>query len=59
MLLAQLTCITELMFLFYFVLVKPNAAIAMVLKSGDGVGSEPVENVMRHVYQNLRTAFTF
>ncbi|KAK6125116.1 hypothetical protein DH2020_041129 [Rehmannia glutinosa] len=39
---------------------EPNAALAMVLKSGDGVGSEPVQNnVMRHVYKNLKTACTF
>ncbi|KAI3455496.1 hypothetical protein Pfo_012159 [Paulownia fortunei] len=39
---------------------EPNAALAMVLKSGDGVGSEPVQkNVMRHVCKNLKTACTF
>ncbi|KAL0397027.1 UNVERIFIED_CONTAM: Nuclear poly(A) polymerase 2 [Sesamum calycinum] len=31
---------------------EPHAALAMMLKSGDGVGSEPVpENVMRHVIE--------
>ncbi|KAK6128015.1 hypothetical protein DH2020_038247 [Rehmannia glutinosa] len=31
---------------------EPNAALAMVLKPGDGVGSEPVQkNVMRHVIE--------
>ncbi|XP_047958922.1 nuclear poly(A) polymerase 4-like isoform X6 [Salvia hispanica] len=35
---------------------EPNEALAMVLKSGEGVGSEPVEkNVVRHVYHNLKT----
>ncbi|KAH6782318.1 nuclear polymerase [Perilla frutescens var. hirtella] len=35
---------------------EPNGALTMVLKSGEGVGSEPVEkNVLRHVYQNLET----
>ncbi|KAK6125142.1 hypothetical protein DH2020_041108 [Rehmannia glutinosa] len=33
---------------------EPNAALAMVLKSGDGVGSEPVQNnVMRHAKLSL------
>lgn len=43
-----------------FVFMKPNGgALAMVLKSGEGVGSEPVEkNVMRHVYQHLETTFS-
>ncbi|XP_057773155.1 nuclear poly(A) polymerase 4-like isoform X1 [Salvia miltiorrhiza] len=39
---------------------EPNGALAMVLKSGEGVGSEAVEkNVMRHVYQNLKSTPTF
>lgn len=43
-----------------FCFVKPNGALAMVLKSGEGVGSEAVEkNVMRHVYQNLEATSTF
>lgn len=43
-----------------FVFMKPNEALAMVLKSGEGVGSEPVEkNVVRHVYHNLKSTCTF
>lgn len=48
--------VSGLIFNFCFVFMKPNAAFAMVLKSGEGVGSEPVQkNVMRHVYTRLRT----
>ncbi|KAL9156913.1 hypothetical protein ABFS82_09G111200 [Erythranthe guttata] len=39
---------------------EPNATVAMVLKSGEGVGSELVQtNVMRHVYKQLRTPCIF
>lgn len=36
-----------------FVFLKPNAALAMVLKSEDGVGSDPVQKnlMMRHVIE--------
>lgn len=43
-----------------FVFMKPNEALAMVLKSGEGVGSEPVEkNVVRHVYHNFKVHILF
>lgn len=52
------TCISLCYFWHCLCFMKPDASVSMVLKSGDGVGSEPVQqNVIRHV-ENFEAACT-